>query len=54
MAKYEVEMTFTAWLNVEAHSKSEAIEKAMAKAHDNYGQEVYEYGTFRTKEEGNE
>ena len=55
MAKYEIEMTFTAWLNVEADSKSEAIEKAMNKAHDNYGSEVYEYATFTNKEaQGNE
>lgn len=53
MSKYQVKMSFTALLNVEAESESQAIEKAMDKAYYNYGLEVYEYGKFRIEEEVN-
>jgi hypothetical protein len=53
MSKYQVKMSFTALLNVEAESESQAIEKAMDKAYYNYGLEVYEYGKFRIEEEAN-
>jgi hypothetical protein len=50
MSKYQVKMSFTALLNVEAESESKAIERAMDKAYDNYGLEIYEYGDFRVEE----
>lgn len=43
---YEVNLTFTASLQVQAADEDEAIELAMEKAHANYGLEVYEFGSF--------
>jgi hypothetical protein len=54
MSKYEVELTFTAYITVEGESESEAIENAIDKARDNYGSEVADFGEFKlTREEVN-
>lgn len=42
----EVKLTFTAYIQAEGDSVSEAIENAMEYARANYGNEVYEYGEF--------
>jgi hypothetical protein len=57
VSKYEIVLSFEAYLSVEGESESEAFEKAIEKARADYGSEVADFGEFRLikqREEDNE
>jgi hypothetical protein len=47
VSKYEIALSFEAYLSVEGESESEAFEKAIEKARADYGSEVADFGEFR-------
>ena len=46
MKTYEIKLTFDASFIVTADNESQAIEEAIERARDNYGNEVADYGNF--------